>query len=117
MTFLRGSLGILLGLALAGWMALAVLGDGFRRSFGASPASLLLALGPPAGLALMLAALAAPQVRPLLHAGAAAAGLLAVFTLREMVQEGAPSLALALLVLALWFVFYALALRAPAPPA
>ncbi len=117
MTFLRWTLGLLLGLALSGWVALAVFGDSFRRSFGASGVGLLLAAGPPLAMAVLLAALVAPQVRPLLHAGAVAAGLLAALAVREILQEAAPSLVFALGGLLLWFLFYALALRGPAGPA
>jgi hypothetical protein len=111
MTTLRWLLGSVIALIGAGTIALFVLGDGFRRSFGASANSLFMLLLPLAGGALMLAALIAPGHRWLLHLAAIAAVALAGGCLWQIFTEAATVLWLVLALLALWFVFYSMALR------
>lgn len=110
MTALRWFLGITAIVAAAGWVALAVWADGFRRSFGASEVGALRTAAPPLALLLALLTVLMPAKRLLLHAAALVFTLVAVrlvFVLRESILTG---LAGFFLVCA-WFVFYWLALR------
>ncbi len=82
------------------------MGNAFRGSFGASPVDLLTRVGPVIVMALVLASVAMPANRVLLHATyavlvLACAGLALV--LRESAFVGLVGLAYC----AAWFVFYA----------
>lgn len=93
-----------------GWTLLAVLGDSFRRSFGASGVGPLVMALPPAGALLLLLPLLLPGQRGLLHLGAVTAALVAVWgawTLRESVVVGLAALCYA----AAWLLHYRLVLR------
>jgi hypothetical protein len=106
MLALRWLLG-LIGVGFAGgFLLLAVLGNAFRQTFGASPNGLLFIGAPLLALGLLLAAVLAPHWRPLLHLAAAAALGLAAFCLWQIVAEAAVVLWLGLLYLALWGWFY-----------
>jgi hypothetical protein len=105
-TALRWMLGAVSVVVGAGWLALALFGNTFRSSFGASPVALLTRAGPVIVVGLVLASVALPSNRALLHATAivvalACAGL--VFLLRESVFVGTLGLAYG----AAWFAFYA----------
>jgi hypothetical protein len=106
MTALRWILGSILVLAGGGFIFLSVVGDGFRKSFGASPVNPLITLAPFLAMLLMLLALIFPANKMLLHAAAVAAVTLAGFCTWQMVIKSGPDLAIALLYLAGWLVFY-----------
>ncbi len=74
MRWLLGGIAAVVGL---GWVALAVLGDGFRRSFGASGVGAVVAVLPPVAALLLLLPLLLPGPRGLLHLGAVTAALVA----------------------------------------
>lgn len=103
---LRWTLGIVSVLVGVGWLVLAVLGNSFRSSFGASSVDLLTRVGPVIVMALVVASVAIPGTKMLLHVTAvvvAAACIGLVFLLRETVFVGTLGLAFC----AAWFVFYA----------
>jgi cytochrome c-type biogenesis protein CcmH/NrfG len=86
-------------------VALLVLADGFRRSFGASENGPLVAVVPLTVIIVLFAALLLPGQRVLLHAAAAMAVVLAagsVWILRETVFMGA----IGLLYSGLWLAWY-----------
>jgi hypothetical protein len=106
MQALRWSLGVVSLLAGIGWLALGVLGNSFRGSFGASPVDLVTRVGPVIVMALVLASVLMPGNKALLHVTAvivAAACVGGVMVLRESVFVGTTCLAYG----AAWFVFYA----------
>jgi hypothetical protein len=113
MNTLRWALGIVLVLLGTGVTVLFVFADGFRRSFGASENNPLVLILPLASGALLLAALIFPGNRMLLHVAAVAAFVLAAGCVWQIIAEAATVLWFALGFLALWYVFYAMALRAP----
>jgi hypothetical protein len=108
MSFLRWSLLAATVVVGLGFVALAVLGGGFRRSFGASDTHPLVVLLPSLALVLFLTSLLFPGQRPLLHTvavldlGLAAASL---WLLRETAFGGCLGLGYA----GLWFAYYWLA--------
>ncbi|MBI4911479.1 MAG: hypothetical protein HY823_01975 [Acidobacteria bacterium] len=105
MTGLRWFLGITAAAGAAGWLAIALLGNEFRRSFGASGTDALTALAPPAAMLLALATVLLPAYRGLLHASAvlfALASVGLVWVLRESLFVGICGLSF----LALWFIYY-----------
>jgi hypothetical protein len=106
MNILRWILGTISVLFGGGFVALFVISNGFRRSFGASENNPLLVILPLAAVALLFAGLVAPSNRILLHVGAVAAVALVAFCVWQMITESATVLWLALLYIALWFVFY-----------
>ena len=106
MQALRWTLMVILILVAGGFIALAVIGDGFRRSFGASDTNPLLVMLPVTGMALLLAGLLFPTFKVALHLGAISAALFAVLCGWLIVREAATSLLLALGYLAAWLVFY-----------
>ena len=103
---LRWALGAIAIVVGIGWLSLALIGNTFRSSFGASGVGLLTRVGPVLMLALVLASVVLPNHRVLLHAtavvvGAACVGL--AFVLRESIFVGTVGLAYC----AAWFAFYA----------
>ena len=64
---LRWTIGIVTALVAAMWVALAVLGDGFRRSFGASENAPWMFFAPIVVGALVIASVMSPERRTLLH--------------------------------------------------
>lgn len=107
---MRWVLGGIAAVVGAGWVVLALLGDSFRRSFGASGVGALVAVLPPGAALLLLLPLLLPGQRGLLHLGAVTAALVAawgVWTLRESVIVGLAALGYA----AAWLLHYRLALR------
>jgi len=105
MNGLRWTIGLLTAVAVAGWIALNVIGGGFRRSFGASDNSAVLV---PVGLiaaALIVASVVWPQYRALMHVVALimlGLAVASVFLLRDTIFVGS----LALFYVISWFVFY-----------
>jgi phosphatidylglycerophosphate synthase len=106
MTTLRWILGSILVLAGGGFIFLSVVGGGFRKSFGASPINPLITFAPMLAMLLMLLALIFPANKMLLQAAAVAAVTLAGLCIWQMVTKSGADLAIALLYLAAWLVFY-----------
>lgn len=104
--WILGTVGLLFG---GGFVLLAVLGNAFRKSFGASdPNPLLIAL-PILGIGLLLASILFPSSKPLLHIAAVAAIGLVGFCFWQIIRESAVPLWFAIAYLAVWFVYYLLA--------
>lgn len=106
MTALSWTLGLLSIAAGIGWLVLTLFGNSFRSSFGASPVALLTRTSPLMVTALVVATVAMPHNKGLLHATAlvlAAACVGLAFVLRESVFVSAVGFAYC----AAWFVFYA----------
>ncbi len=102
----RWSLGVVAVLIGGGWLALALLGDSFRSSLGASSVDVITQFAPVLVAALILASVLLPGHRLLLHVTAlvvAAACVGLVFLLRESVVVGG----LGLLYGGAWFGYYA----------
>src|SRR5688572_33062413 len=102
---LRWSLGIAAALVAAGWAVLAVVGSGFRSSFGGSGNSPLLVLAPVVVALLVLASVVWPDRRVLLHIVAALMVALCIacaFLARETVFLAALGAAFAIA----WLSFY-----------
>lgn len=106
MNALRWSLGIIAVLFGGGFVLLAVAGNAFRKSFGASEHGPLFIGLPVFGLALLLAAILFPSSKPLLHIAAGAAVGLVGFCLWQIFSESAVPLWFAIAYLAAWFVYY-----------
>lgn len=107
MNSLRWTLFAVTALTTVGYLALAIVGGGFRRSFGASEHSPWLVVVPPAILLTFLASLLMPGNRPLLHAVAVLAVLLAgasLWLLRDSVLMGLLGLGYS----GLWLAYYRL---------
>jgi hypothetical protein len=111
MLTLRWILGLILVVCAGGFVALNIIGGGFRRSFGASDTNPLLFILPMLALALMFIALVAPASKPLLHAAAVAAGVLAAFCVWAIFAQNAREMWFAVGYLGLWFLFYYRALQ------
>lgn len=104
--WILGSIGVLFA---AGFMLIAVIGNGFRKSFGGSDINPLVVALPMLALVLMLASIFFPSSKPLLHTAAAAViGLIGYFV-REIFKEGEAPFWLAIAYLAAWLVYYWLA--------
>lgn len=107
---MRWLLGGIAGLVGAGWVALALLGDSFRRSFGASGTGALVIALPPVAALLLLLPLLLPGHRGLLHLGAAVATVVVLWgawILRETIVVGLAAIGYA----AAWLLYHRLALR------
>ena len=105
MNTLRWTIGIITTLLAAAWIALDVIGSGFRRSFGASATAPLLSIGPMIVALLVIASVAWPERRVLLHVVAVVMLALCIgclFLARETVFVATLGLAYA----ALWFLYY-----------
>jgi hypothetical protein len=98
-------LGVLVALALSGHMTLAVIGGGFRRSFGASATSPLVIAVPIIGGMLIIASLIWPDRRPLLHLTAVLVAALVVGCVL-IARETQFVAGLGMLVAAAWLWFY-----------
>ena len=113
MTTLRWTLGLVVTLTTAAFMALVIIGGGFRRSFGASDNSGLQIVIGLAVAGLVIASLIAPERRVLMHAVAVVIVAFAVLFL--VIMRQAPVVAsLGLLYAIGWFAFYYRAVWAPA---
>lgn len=104
--WILGSVAVLVG---GGFVALALLGNAFRKSFGASARAPGFVILPVLGLALLLAAIVFPASEPLLHLAAIAAIGLFSSCIRQIFGEGETPLWFAVAYLAMWFVYYWLA--------
>jgi len=104
--WMLGSIAVVLG---AGFVILVLLGNAFRKSFGASEHGPWFIGLPALGIALLLSAILFPSSKPLLHIAALAALGLAGFCLWQIVGEGETPLWFAIAYLVAWFVFYGLA--------
>lgn len=110
MLALRWCLGVVAGLLGGGFLTLFFVSNGFRRSFGASENSPLLAILPLAALGLLVAGVIAPGSRLLLHVAALTALGLLGFCVWQLIKEAATVMWLALFYLTAWLVFYGLTL-------
>ena len=106
MLALRWVLGITLGLLAGSFLTLFLLGNVFRRSFGASDINPVLALVPLLAGGVLFASLVFPGMRPLLHLAALAAIGLTGFCLWQLLAESAPVMVFGLIYLAAWFLYY-----------
>ena len=105
MNALRWILGSITLLLTAGFWALMLIGDGFRRSFGASENSSWKAAVAVVVQLALIASIAFPGQRVLMHAAAAVLLVLAlgcVWVLRESIFMGTSGLAFC----ALWTAYY-----------
>ena len=105
MTTLRWIIGIVTTLVTVGLLALSAIGDGFRRSFGASAGSPLPSLVIAAAGALIVLSVIWPDRRVLLHVTAVAMLALSigcVYIARETMFVAT----VGLLYAAMWFVYY-----------
>lgn len=109
MNALRWVLGVIAVVFIGGFLALVLLANAFRKSFGASEHGPFFIGLPVAGLVVLLAAVFFPANRPLLHVAAVAALGLTGFCARQIVAKGEAPLWFALVWLAAWFVYYWLA--------
>jgi hypothetical protein len=110
--WILGSIAVLLG---GGFVGLALLGNAFRKSFGASEHSPILLGLPVAGVLLLLSALLFPANKPLLHVAAVSALGLLASCLWQICREGATALWFAVAYLTTWFGYYGLAVWRAAP--
>lgn len=106
MNTLRWILGTIAVFFGGGFALLVVLGNAFRKSFGASEHGPLFIGLPVLGLALLLAAILFPASKPLLHIAAVAALGLIGFCLWQIFSESAVPLWFAIAYLAAWFIYY-----------
>ena len=111
MNALRWILGAIAILCGGGLVLLTVIGNGFRRSFGASEQNLWWTVLPSLGFLLLVAALVFPGSKPLLHAAALAAGVLMALCIWQLTVETAFPLWCGVVYLALWLVYYGMALH------
>ena len=105
MNALRWTIGLTTALILAAWVALSVVGDNFRRSFGASEGSPLPLIVGVASASLVLASVVWPERRMLLHIVAVVMLALCVgcaFLARQTMFVAS----LGFIYAALWFTFY-----------
>jgi hypothetical protein len=105
MMTLRWTLGLVTTVVAIGWVALAIAGSGFRRSFGASGNPAWLIVIPVVVGLLVVASVVWPERRALLHVAAlcmASLGVGCVFLARETVFVAALGVCYALT----WFAFY-----------
>jgi hypothetical protein len=110
MNGLRWTLGIVTGLVTLAWLAFAVVGESFRRSFGAS-AKTTTTVVPVIGGALVVASLMWPERRLLLHAVAALMVVVAAGSL-YLYRETAFVATLGLAYSAAWLFLYYRLVRA-----
>jgi hypothetical protein len=106
MNVLRWTLGGLLVLGAGGWILLAILGGGFRKSFGASDGNPLIVILPLAAMAVLLGGVLLQGSRGLLHAGAAVAVVLAVVSVWQIIRVPSAFFVLVLLFLMAWLTYY-----------
>jgi hypothetical protein len=105
MNGLRWTIGIVTALAGAGWVALAVGGSRFRQSFGASANPALMTLLPIVAAALVIASVAFPERRLLLHLVAALMAVL-IMGCAVIARETLFVATVGALYAGLWFLFY-----------
>lgn len=100
-----------------GFVFLVLVGNALRRSFGASPNGPYVPVLPVLAIVLLIAALIAPNCRPLLHLAALAALGLGAWCVWQIVSDAAVVLWFGIAYLVLWFVFYAQSLASDGGPA
>lgn len=105
MNTLRWTIGIITTLLAAAWIALDVIGSGFRRSFGASATSPLLSIGPIVAALLVIASVGWPERRVLVHIVAVVMLALCIGCL-YLARETAFVATLGLAYAGLWFLYY-----------
>ena len=108
---LRWTIGIATAVIAALWVALAVLGDSFRRSFGASENAPWMFFVPIAVGALVIASVMSPERRTLLHVVAVVMVLLCLGSL-WLARETMFVATLGLLYTGMWLTFYWRTVRA-----
>lgn len=106
MIALRWALGLILAGLGGGFIVLSIVASGFRKSFGASPVNSLVTVLPVVAMIVLLAGLAWPANRTLMHAGAIAAVSLIGFCVYLMISESAVVVWLGVFYLAAWLWFY-----------
>jgi hypothetical protein len=104
--WILGSIAVVLG---GGFVILVLLGNAFRKSFGASEHGPLIIGLPVVGVGLLLAAIFFPASKPLLHVAAVAALGLTGFCVWQITAKGEAPLWFAVAYLAAWFGYYWLA--------
>jgi hypothetical protein len=104
--WILGSIAVVIG---GGFVFLVLLGNAFRKSFGASEHGPLFIGLPVVGIALLLAAILFPSSKPLLHIAAVAALGLIAFCVWQIFSQGEVPLWFAVAYLAAWLVYYWLA--------
>ena len=114
MNALRWLLGIIAALLGGGWLLLALWGQSFRRSFGASDLGPLVVIAVPALMLLVLAAVLWPGQRGLLHVTSAAMAVAAIALVHGLGEMGFAGL-MGLAFCAAWFAFYGLTIASSAP--
>ncbi len=110
--WILGSITVLFG---GGFVFLMIVGNGFRRSFGASETSPLVIVLPLLGFLLLFGAILSPSSKLLLHAAAMATIGLVGFCLGIIFKESDPTMWLAVGYLIAWFAYYWLAAWRSAP--
>ncbi|MFO1488964.1 MAG: hypothetical protein U1F65_10850 [Verrucomicrobiota bacterium] len=104
--WILGSITVLFG---GGFVFLMIVGNGFRRSFGASETSPLVVVLPLIGFLMLFAAILFPGSKPLLHTAAVAALSLIGFCLWIIFKEGDVPMWFAVAYLIAWLIYYWLA--------
>ena len=107
---LRWTLGILTLIATGGWVTLAIIGGGFRRSFGASDNGQWMIVVPVLVAALVIASLLAPERRALLH-GVAVIMVLLMIGCLVIARETAFVATLGIVYALGWLTYYYRVLR------
>lgn len=110
--WILGSITVLFG---GGFVFLMIVGNAFRKSFGASETSPLVVVLPLLGFALLFGAILFPGSQPLLHTAAVTALGLVGFCLWIIFKESDPTMWLAVVYLIVWFIYYSLAAWRGAP--
>jgi hypothetical protein len=110
--WILGSITVLFG---SGFVFLMIVGNAFRKSFGASETSPLVIFLPLIGFALLFGAILFPGSKALLHTAAVAALGLAGFCLWIIFKESDPSMWFAMAYLVAWFNYHWLAAWRVAP--
>jgi hypothetical protein len=115
MSGLRWTLGLITAIAAAGFLVLAIIGGGFRRSFGASDNSGLWVTIIVTSSALVLASLLWPDKRVLMHIVAALMVGLCILC-AFIARESAGTAAMGALYAVAWLTFYYRTVWATAAP-
>lgn len=109
MNALRWTLGSITALFGAGFVFLMIVGNGFRKSFGASQTGPLVVVLPLLGFLLLFGAILFPSSKLLLHTAAVAALGLVGFCLWIIFKEGDAPMWFAIVYLIAWITYYWLA--------
>jgi len=109
MNTLSWILGTIAVVFAGGFVILVLLGNAFRKSFGASEHGPLFIGLPVVGIVLLFAAILFPASKPLLHLAAIAALGLVGFCVWQIFAQGETPLWFAMIYLTAWFSYYWLA--------